>query len=104
MIIRRCREGSFTSIPDSIWEDESLSVEAKGALGYLLSRRNNWNARVSYLRRVLGVGKDKMYGIVNQLIASGYVTRDQPRSTCGTFDRMEYIVSDERRPQERKTP
>ena len=95
MIVRRRHNGRFASLPNAIWTDERLSIEAKGVLGYLLSRPHNWNVRLTQVGRVLKVGKDRMQRIFRQLISAGYVTREQRRIEGGIFGSAEYIVRDE---------
>jgi hypothetical protein len=95
MIVRRRHNGRFAALPNAIWTDERLSIEAKGVLGYLLSRPHNWNVRLAQVGRVLNIGKDRMQGIFRQLIEVGYVTREQRRTEGGVFGSAEYIVRDE---------
>jgi hypothetical protein len=94
-IIRRQHNSRFASLPNAIWEDPSVSVEAKGVLGYLLSRPHNWNVRPYQVGQVLNIGKDKLQRIFQELISAGYVTREQNRDEAGSFGSMEYIVRDE---------
>jgi hypothetical protein len=95
MIVRRRHNGRFAALPNAIWTDERLSIEAKGVLGYLLSRPHNWNVRLPQIGRVLNVGKDRLQRIFRQLIEAGYVTREQRRTEGGVFGSAEYIVRDE---------
>jgi len=95
MIVRRRHNGRFAALPNAIWTDEHLSIEAKGVLGYLLSRPHNWNVRLAQVGRVLNIGKDRLQGIFRQLIEAGYVTREQRRTEGGVFGSAEYIVRDE---------
>jgi hypothetical protein len=95
MIVRRRHNGKFAALPNAIWTDERLSIEAKGVLGYLLSRPHNWNVRLLQIGRVLDVGKDRLQRIFRQLIEVGYVTREQRRTEGGVFGGVEYIVRDE---------
>jgi hypothetical protein len=94
-IVRRQHNSRFASLPNAIWDDPSVSVEAKGVLGYLLSRPHNWNVRPQQVGQVLNVGKDKLQRIFQELISAGYVTREQNRDEAGSFGSMEYIVRDE---------
>jgi hypothetical protein len=95
-IVRRRHNGRFASLPNAIWEDPRLTVEAKGVLGYLLSRPHNWNVRPQQVGQVLDVGKDKLQRIFRELIAAGYATREQNRDmSTGSFGNVEYVVRDE---------
>ena len=42
-IIRREHRAHFTVLPNAIFVDQRLSIEAKDVLGYLLSRPNKWS-------------------------------------------------------------
>jgi hypothetical protein len=95
-IVRRQHNSRFASLPNAIWEDPSVSVEAKGVLGYLLSRPHDWNVRQQQVGQVLNVGKDKLQRIFRELIDARYVTREQIRDeSTGSFGSIDYIVRDE---------
>jgi hypothetical protein len=98
-VVRRHHNSRFASFPNTIWEDPRLTVEAKGALGYLLSRPHNWKVWPRQVAQVLDVGKDKLQRIFRELIAAGYMTREQPRDeSTGSFGKIEYVVRDEPEP------
>src|SRR4051812_22168661 len=67
MIIRHTHAGRFTTVPNAIFEDTRLSVEAKGVLGYLLSRPPNWQTRQDHLQRTLGIGRKLLRSMVGSL-------------------------------------
>lgn len=97
MIIRRKHKSRFTIVPNAIFEDRRLSVEAKGALGYLLSRPHDWTVRHTQLQETLGVGRKWLDRIMQELIAAGYVKRDreQGRDEHNRFTTYNYVVADE---------
>jgi hypothetical protein len=98
-VIRRRHNARFASLPNAIWEDPRLTVEAKGVLGYLLSRPHNWNVRPQQVAQVLDLGKDRLQRIFRELIAAGYVTREQSRDeSTKSFGTIEYVVRDEPEP------
>ena len=41
-IIRKKHTAHYTVIPNHVWDDDRLKLDAKGMLGYLLSRPDNW--------------------------------------------------------------
>ena len=96
MIVRHRHNGGFTAVPNSIFEEDRLSVEAKGLLGYLLSRPPNWQARHDQLQRKLGIGRKLLKRILEELIAAGYAERDerQGRDECNRFTTLNYIIRD----------
>lgn len=96
-VIRRKRADQFAIIPNSASNDERLSFEALGVLVYLLAKPNDWCVSLGDLRRRGGIGRDKAYRILNELMEVGYILRRE-RSRClksgkqlNTYD---YLVSD----------
>lgn len=55
-------------------QDRSMSYEARGLLTYVLSKPDNWSITVPDLMQK-GCGRDKVYSILNELIAHRYATR-----------------------------
>jgi len=94
-IVRREHRAQFTIIPNAIFRDDRLSIEAKGVLGYLLSRPHNWQVRLDHVSRTLRIGRKKLQRIFRELIGAGYVTREQAR-TAGVhrFCQIDYVVRD----------
>jgi hypothetical protein len=94
-VVRRHHNSNFTVVPNAIFEDPRLSIEAKGVLGHLLSRPHNWTVRLAQVARTLKVGRDKMQRIFNELIDAGYVLRGRPRMANQQWAPIEYIVFDQ---------
>jgi Mn-dependent DtxR family transcriptional regulator len=78
-IIRREYRADFTIVPNAVFADTRLSIEAKGVLGYLLSRPRKWRVRPEHVARTLNVGCKKLQRIFRELIGAGYVTREPQR-------------------------
>ena len=94
-IVRREHRAQFTIVPNAIFRDDRLSIEAKGVLGYLLSRPHNWQVRLDNVGRTLRVGRKKLQRIFRELIGAGYVTREQLRTTDDRrFCEIDYVVRD----------
>ena len=64
-------------------EDERLSWAARGVLGYLLAKPDNWTLRIEDLRRRGDLGRDALYAILKQLQHFGYVVRGSQRDERG---------------------
>jgi hypothetical protein len=94
-IVRTRQNGRFAALPNAIWENDGLSVEAMGTLGYLLSRPPTWRVSTRQVGKKLRVGKDRLHRIFLELIAAGYADREQPRLPNGSFGRFEYVIRDE---------
>ena len=94
-IVRREHRAHFTVVPNAVFADDRLSVEAKGVLGYLLSRPHKWRVRLEHVGRTLKVGRRKLQRIFRELIAAGYVTREHQRFAAGhRFGDLDYVVRD----------
>jgi len=94
-IVRREHRDNFTIVPNAMFLDERLSVEAKGVLGFLLSRPHKWQVRLDHIERTLKIGRKKLQRIFRELIGAGYVTREQQRILDGyRFGEMDYVVRD----------
>jgi hypothetical protein len=65
-------ENPFAQISRLMLQDKTLSYEARGLLGYLLSKSGNWELRISDLQ-IKGAGRDKIYRILGELQAKGYI-------------------------------
>ncbi|MCI0601254.1 MAG: hypothetical protein L0Y60_17410 [Beijerinckiaceae bacterium] len=94
-IVRREHRAHFTIVPNAMFLDERLSIEAKGVLGFLLSRPHKWQVRLDHVGRTLRIGRKKLQRIFRELITAGYVTREQQRILDGhRFGEMDYVVRD----------
>src|SRR5262245_621112 len=96
MIIRHKHKGRFVLLPNGIFHDPRLSLVAKGLLAYLLSLPPNWEVRHDQLRQELGIGRKILDKAFKELIAAGYVVRDemQGRDEQNRFTTLNYVVSD----------
>jgi len=96
-VVRREHRAHFTIVPNAVFVDARLSVEAKGVLGYLLSRPHKWRVRLENVARTLAVGRKKLQRIFRELIGAGYVTRERQRFVSGhRFGDLDYVVRDGR--------
>jgi hypothetical protein len=94
-ILRRRHNGNFTIVPNAIFEDKRLSSEAKGTLGYLLSRPQDWTVRLTHIGNVLRMGRHKTERVFQELKAAGYVVRGPQRRTEGRWGAAEFLVLDD---------
>jgi hypothetical protein len=77
-IVRREHLSHFTIVPNAMFRDERLSIEAKGVLGFLLSRPHKWQVRLDHVGRTLRIGRKKLQRNFRELISVGY----DPRATA----------------------
>lgn len=106
MIIRRKIEHGFTVVPRAAFEDTRISYEARGLLGYVLVKPNNWRVHVADLARNAGdrvgedgtvkqgCGRERVYRILAELRAAGYLSHSQERGPDGRLLEGEYVITD----------
>jgi hypothetical protein len=86
---------NFTIVSNPTITDSRLSWEARGLLVYLLSKPDHWKVNVKHLiSESPSAGREKIYRILNELEAAGYITQEQTRCEGGEFSEMERIVHD----------
>ena len=102
MILKIQKTERFTVLQNDLLRSASLSWEARGMLAFILSFPPDWKLNVSHLAKSGGIsedgrrrcGKEKVYRILNELKAAGYIT-GQPKRKAGGFSGFEYIVHEE---------
>lgn len=94
-IVRRERKDNFAIVPNVVANDERLTFAERGMLVYLLAKPHDWKVDVNNLRNVGGVGRDKVYAMINRLIETGYLKRVTTRGAGSRFAAHEYIVYDD---------
>ena len=89
--IQKNADNPFVMIDKRIFTDQKLSYRAKGVLGYLLSRPDNWVVNMVDVANQSTEGRDAVVTAVNELIKHGYVERIEHREN-GRFKAYEYLV------------
>ena len=84
-------ENPFVMIDRRIFENDGLSLKAKGLLGYLLSRPDNWTICMADLVKRTKDGKASVRSAIEELENCGYVTKVQLRDG-NLFNGYEYTV------------
>lgn len=93
-IIRRHLTASYTAIPNDVVSRTDLSIESRWLLVYLLTKPHSWIVRIGDIREVGNIGRDKAYSLIKELVATGYIRRDEVRSEDGNYANVEYTVFD----------
>lgn len=101
-IIKVYKTRHYVSLNNEIFENDSLSWEAKGMLAYLLSRPPDWQVRVSDLINRSTCGRDRVYTIINELRNAGHIISQQLRNDKGHMAGKLYIVYEEKQIPEKK--
>lgn len=85
------RDNPYFMMTRAAAQDRTLSFEARGMLGYLLSKPSNWRVSIEDLKQQCG--RDKVYTILKELIDARYIqrmTKQRPGWRSGTT--VEYQV------------
>jgi len=82
-IIRAPRRYRFVTINQDAVEDSRLSWAARGLLGYLLSRPDDWKVLIKDLQRRGDLGRDGTYKLLRELRETGYVRYQRTRDEQG---------------------
>jgi hypothetical protein len=93
-IIRAPRRHRFVIIDQRAVEDKRLSWAARGLLGYLLSRPDDWKVLVNDLRRRGDLGRDGIYRLLRELRDAGYMRFVYARDKHGRIRGGTYIVQE----------
>lgn len=91
-IIRAPRRYRFVTINQDAVEDSRLSWAARGLLGYLLSRPDDWKVLIKDLQRRGDLGRDGIYKLLRELREIGYVRYERSRDEQGRMRGGIYYV------------
>ncbi len=97
------KENPYVMISRHMLRDPDLSLNAKGVLCYLLSLHDTWVTHPRQLAAALGIGKDKVYTILKELIVKGYATKTDIKRENGRFSQVIYEFYEEKQVAENQT-
>lgn len=83
MSIIRTHTKRWESVPRAAFEDLRLSLEARGLLGWLLTRPGNWSVRVAPMLALTGTSKRRWPRIRDELAAVGYLEITRTKAPDG---------------------
>lgn len=82
----------YVLLNKSFFEDQNLSLRAKGLLGYCLTKPDGWQFHVSQLVSVLKEGKEAIYSTIKELVENGYCEKVQSKDDKGQFKTFDYVI------------
>ncbi|MGE7092604.1 DnaD domain protein [Lysinibacillus sp. NPDC048646] len=91
-IVRVQKKEKYVVLDKGFLNDNRLSWKAKGLLAYMLSLPNDWSFCMADLATRSKCGRDATGNIVKELMNAGYIHKEQGRSNCGTFGKIELLV------------
>lgn len=93
-IRRGVRNSRYAAIPNHVFEDSRLSMEARWLLSYLLSKPDNWTVVIGDIIKKGNCGRDKARKMIAELVEFGYAEREQVRED-GKFGSSVLVIFDE---------
>lgn len=92
---------NYVTLPNVTIQDVELSWEARGLLAFMLSLPSDWAIYKEWLAEQSSMcGKDKLNRILDELIESGYLVKQQKRSGAGKFAENDWLVYSEKQPSD----
>jgi len=85
-------DNEFTIVCNKILNNPKLSWRAKGLLGYLLSKPEDWSVYVNNISKSSSDGITSTSSGMNELIKEGYISKQQTRAEDGKFNGYIYRV------------
>jgi len=83
---------NFTTIPNSVIRNKSLSDRARFLFCYMASMPDDWQFYQSAMAKELGYTKDTLRKYMEELLLTGYLIRQQRREK-GKFDSYDYTIN-----------
>lgn len=80
---------NFTQVSNVVLLDAKLSLKAKGLYAYLFSKPDGWEFHIEVMEKELKESRGQLYSIIKELIAAGYIIRQQVNSN-GRFGGIVY--------------
>lgn len=97
--VEKNKKNPYVMIDKRFFEDERLSWKAKGLLGYLLSRPDNWKVKIYDLINRSTDGRDSVYSGLKELEKFGYLENSPIRDEKGKIVYWEKIVHEYPHPE-----
>ena len=96
LIIRSAKSGkhNFTPICNELLQTNTLSLEAKGLISYILSLPENWTILKEVIRDKTGLGKTKFERVWKECKEAGYIVSHKIKNEKNQFTGWYHEVSD----------
>jgi hypothetical protein len=92
-IIKNRLKNKFTTLPNALIEDETLTDKGHRIAVYLFSRPDSWNINNSHIMRKFKIkSRDTMSKYWKELITLGWVSREAKPGSCGKFNGFDYTL------------
>jgi hypothetical protein len=94
IIVRGEEPRGWSSIPNALLEDGTLSLRARGLLSYLLSRPEGWETDSDRLARSVHArkdGRDAIRTALDELVVAGYIVRNRQQDARGRWTSTSFV-------------
>jgi hypothetical protein len=91
-IIRVQKDSNFVIVSRFPLEDSRLTFEARGLYAFLLAKPDNWEISLEHLIRSSPAGRDKIKGVLKELIKFKYIRKENRRNQHGRFSFPAYTI------------
>lgn len=91
---KNVKESGYTSIPNALLRDKSLSLSAKGLLCYMLSCTVDWKFSIKGISTVTGATEYQVQKLLKELEEKGYHKKEAQKDSNGKIIEWIYYVSD----------
>lgn len=83
----------FTIIPNGLILDSSLSDRARFVFCYMASKPDDWSFYQKPMAKELGYSVDTLRKYIDELLGSGWLSREVQRGEKGKFDTYDYTMN-----------
>lgn len=97
-IYRAAKKRGFTTVYRSVAQDQRLTLKARGLFLLLQSLPDDWQYTISGLSALAGTGKDQIRSGLKELLAVGYLVKEQAHHGDGKFAGNVFILQEEAPP------
>jgi hypothetical protein len=97
--IQRCKhdpENPYFQVTRDLFRDNSISIGARGLMGYFLSLKDGWQIHHNHLQKAINTTRHQIDKYLKELIEAGYCKRERP-SIKGKFGSYIYEISESKR-------
>lgn len=91
-MINRLRE-NYTTIQNSLLNNENVSLKAKGLYAYLCSKPENWDFNYNGMQSQLKEGEKALRSAVAELVREQLLLRISVKGAKGSFNGWEWIIN-----------
>ena len=89
---KKDKNNTYIKMAEDAFEDENLSFKAKGILGYLMSKPDNWRCQVKDLMKHAKDGNDSIKAGLRELREHGYITKEIMRNDNGAISHWDETI------------